>query len=530
MPRFSHWDFDAVRAANRKQALVPEGAYVIDPVGTAPGRGGAREADGRGAAGPAARAPADVARRRWRASRCRRPSPGAPSTGRRWCGCSGCPESGLAETLRDAEESIDGFDGLEITTCLRRGEIEMVTRFEPGAARGVRRRSSSSIARAARRARSSRRTARAIDDQVAAAARGPADRDGGVVHRRPAGGAAHRAAGLVRVRGGRRGGLLERGEGGAARRGPGADRGARRGVRAVADGDGRGRAAPLRARTPRWRSRASRGPAAGPRRSRSGRCAGASGRATAAAITRTIRLPGRPSRHPRPLDDRGDAPAAPRAVGGPGRGARSGGTQEHVSGPRARMFLALDLPERRAATSSSGGATRSWRSRTDVRPVRPEALHVTLVFLGWQDESAAERIADGRVRRAAGAGRRRALAADRGASRSRRATRACSRSTSTTRAAAPTALQAAMSDALEAGGWYRPEKRPFWPHITLARVKRGERRVPPPPAEPAPPAEPVRGERAHALPLDAAAAGRALRAACAYGCGRCARSRFPTRR
>ena len=34
------------------------------------------------------------------------------------------------------------------------------------------------------------------------------------------------------------------------------------------------------------------------------------------------------------------------------------------------------------------------------------------------------------------------------------------------------ALQAAATDALEAGGWYRPEKRPFWPHITLARVKR----------------------------------------------------------
>ena len=37
MQRFRHWDFDAVRAANRKQALVPEGAYVINPVGTAPG-------------------------------------------------------------------------------------------------------------------------------------------------------------------------------------------------------------------------------------------------------------------------------------------------------------------------------------------------------------------------------------------------------------------------------------------------------------------------------------------------------------
>jgi nicotinamide-nucleotide amidase len=46
----------------------------------------------------------------------------------------GLPESGLADTLRDAEQSIDGFDLLEITTCLRRGEVEMVTRYEPDAA------------------------------------------------------------------------------------------------------------------------------------------------------------------------------------------------------------------------------------------------------------------------------------------------------------------------------------------------------------------------------------------------------------
>ena len=54
------------------------------------------------------------------------------------------------------------------------------------------------------------------------------------------------------------------------------------------------------------------------------------------------------------------------------------------------------------------------------------------------------------------------------------------------------ALQAAVSDALEAGRWYTPEKRPFWPHITLARVKRGERRVPPLAGKP-PPAAPFTG-------------------------------------
>jgi 2'-5' RNA ligase len=35
------------------------------------------------------------------------------------------------------------------------------------------------------------------------------------------------------------------------------------------------------------------------------------------------------------------------------------------------------------------------------------------------------------------------------------------------------ALQAAASDALEAGGFFEPEKRSFWPHVTLARVRRG---------------------------------------------------------
>ena len=62
MQRFRHWDFDAVRAANRKQALVPEGAYVINPVGTAPGVVVPGKPDGGGPAGPAARAPGHVGR------------------------------------------------------------------------------------------------------------------------------------------------------------------------------------------------------------------------------------------------------------------------------------------------------------------------------------------------------------------------------------------------------------------------------------------------------------------------------------
>ena len=156
-----------------------------------------------------------------------------------------------------------------------------------------------------------------------------------------------------------------------------------------------------------------------------------------------------------------------------------------MSGPRARLFLALDLPEPARASIAA------WRDeltsgRADLRPVRPEALHVTLVFLGWQDESAAPRIAgaafealpDGPTPRltpwavrALPPRRPRLFALDLEDEGGRAA-----------------ALQAAASAALEAGGWYRPEKRPFWPHLTLARVKRAERRVPPIEDGPPPPA------------------------------------------
>src|SRR6201992_975107 len=37
MAHFDTESFDAVRAANRKQAMVPAGSQVLDPVGTAPG-------------------------------------------------------------------------------------------------------------------------------------------------------------------------------------------------------------------------------------------------------------------------------------------------------------------------------------------------------------------------------------------------------------------------------------------------------------------------------------------------------------
>ena len=69
----------------------PPARQILDPVGTAPGVVVPGQADSARAAGPAARAAADVAHGGGNRLCCRRRSPAGPSTGRRWCGCSGCP-------------------------------------------------------------------------------------------------------------------------------------------------------------------------------------------------------------------------------------------------------------------------------------------------------------------------------------------------------------------------------------------------------------------------------------------------------
>ena len=138
-PLMSRWpdlDPDAIRAANRKQAVVPEGATVLEPVGTAPGLV-VRAGDGDGPTivvlpGPPRELqpmwPAAVATEAFRAA-----VAGAVELRQEMLRLFGIPESEIAETLRLAEDAGIGLDGLEITTCLRRGEIEVVTRFAPAA-------------------------------------------------------------------------------------------------------------------------------------------------------------------------------------------------------------------------------------------------------------------------------------------------------------------------------------------------------------------------------------------------------------
>jgi nicotinamide-nucleotide amidase len=133
MKRFRHWDPEAMRAANRKQALIPEGATVIDPVGTAPGMIVPGEPTVVVLPGP----PREL-QPMWavavESEPVRAAIAGRTTYDQAMVRMFGLPESALAETLRDAEGEVAGFERLEITTCLRRGEIEMVTRYEPDAA------------------------------------------------------------------------------------------------------------------------------------------------------------------------------------------------------------------------------------------------------------------------------------------------------------------------------------------------------------------------------------------------------------
>ncbi|HEX6459016.1 MAG TPA: competence/damage-inducible protein A [Thermoleophilaceae bacterium] len=137
MKRFQHLDRDAVLEANRKQALVPHGATPIDPAGTAPGLV-VPPAEGRGGPtivvmpGPPrelqAMWPIAVETDAFQAA-----VAGRPEYRERMLRLFGIPESEIAETLRAAERQIGSLDGLEITTCLRRGEVELSARFEPSA-------------------------------------------------------------------------------------------------------------------------------------------------------------------------------------------------------------------------------------------------------------------------------------------------------------------------------------------------------------------------------------------------------------
>ncbi|HEX9427612.1 MAG TPA: RNA 2',3'-cyclic phosphodiesterase [Candidatus Polarisedimenticolia bacterium] len=169
--------------------------------------------------------------------------------------------------------------------------------------------------------------------------------------------------------------------------------------------------------------------------------------------------------------------------------------KERLKSPRARLFVALDLPDavRERIEAWGGGALEG----PALRRVPARSLHVTLAFLGYRLEKEIERIAkvmgesvapaptvellDPVARPPRGRARLFALPA---------------------RSPAAESLQAGLQERLVAARLYEPEKRLFWPHVTVARVRpedRGSRRPMPVSEPPGPlPAElskPFRGVR-----------------------------------
>jgi nicotinamide-nucleotide amidase len=135
MARWPDLDPAAVLVSNRKQAVVPAGAEVVEPVGTAPGLVVPSLAQDGGPAVVVLPGPPRELRPMWetaaKSPTVRDALRGAVTYRRATLRLFGMPESEIAATLRAAEAEGIELDRLEVTTCLRRGEVEVVTRYEP---------------------------------------------------------------------------------------------------------------------------------------------------------------------------------------------------------------------------------------------------------------------------------------------------------------------------------------------------------------------------------------------------------------
>jgi RNA 2',3'-cyclic 3'-phosphodiesterase len=147
--------------------------------------------------------------------------------------------------------------------------------------------------------------------------------------------------------------------------------------------------------------------------------------------------------------------------------------KERLKSPRTRLFVALDLPEPLRDGLVQWG--EGELADPALRPVRPEALHVTLAFLGWKGEKELRRAAEivGSVSEAAPLLE---IAPEPVALPRRR--REKTLFALEARSPEAVALQSRLEERLVQAHLYVPEKRPFWPHLTVARVRRekGERK------------------------------------------------------
>jgi 2'-5' RNA ligase len=138
---------------------------------------------------------------------------------------------------------------------------------------------------------------------------------------------------------------------------------------------------------------------------------------------------------------------------------------------RLRLFCALRLP------SDARQAVADWQNLhlQGVRLVAPGNLHLTLAFLGSRPAAEVPAIAAALVAAAGNAGPIR-LQARRYAERS-----SVSMIVFDDLGEAGAALAADLGARLERLGVYRPEHRPWLPHVTVARFRQRPRLTPQPP-------------------------------------------------
>jgi 2'-5' RNA ligase len=144
--------------------------------------------------------------------------------------------------------------------------------------------------------------------------------------------------------------------------------------------------------------------------------------------------------------------------------------KERLKSPRARLFVALDLPQ--AVRRGLAAWQRRELTAEELRPSRPETLHMTLAFLGYHPEREVERIAAAATGIHAEAPEVRLLPDPVPIPPRRPRLFAIDAESPGT-----VEVQAKVEANLVEAGYYKPEKREFWPHLTVARV-RSERRPP----------------------------------------------------
>jgi 2'-5' RNA ligase len=138
--------------------------------------------------------------------------------------------------------------------------------------------------------------------------------------------------------------------------------------------------------------------------------------------------------------------------------------KERLKSPRARLFVALDLPD----AIREGVVAWGRRELVDpaLRVVAPESLHITLAFLGYLPEKKIERLGELVVGLESPAPELRLR--DPVAKPSDRRPRLFALPADSPGAVE---LQAELEEKLVAAHLYVPEKRAFWPHVTVARIR-----------------------------------------------------------